>query len=371
MRGMMRTPRLRSDRIAIAILAAWLVVPAPVDAAGRSLHFELGIHESTVLIFGSTRFAGDAVLTVLTADGSPKARTVVPMTSSGPWYARLRDQSGGNVLVEPGDRLKFVMGSRTIHSVTVPDIRVSIARTSDVLTGRAPANASLRLAITACRAFTNCSGHQRTVNVHSDGTFRTDLTRLVDIRGGDNVTATWTAPVGDRIVVNPLVPYLRVQPAGQIDGFAQAGTLVTTRLYDSSRTLRGTASAIPYGTHAGGVDGVNFRGTFRSRSGNLVRPHVGDRVISSLASDASFTLPLMTAIAYASDDTVKVSCKPNRPLQLVLTFPNNSSATYWVHTDGAGNYQATAPFDISPNTRLDVTCKLASGDLLTAVGFAD
>lgn len=76
--------------------------------------------------------------------------------------------------------------------------------------------------------------------VDGDGTWVVDFSGLIDLRGWDEVEATWTSPAGDTFQRSAAVPFLFVRRGGSyVEANGRPGTDVTITLRDGSDHVRG------------------------------------------------------------------------------------------------------------------------------------
>ncbi len=121
--------------------------------------------------------------------------------------------------------------------------------------------------------------------------------------GGIEASVNWFTPQGDFLIAQTVVPYVGVTIGrSALEGGSQALSDVSVRLRDAStNALLGTGNATTddYGF---------FTSTFEDSSGDPRSVHVGDRVVSSIASNLDWHVPAISGTADTVNDLVNGNC---------------------------------------------------------------
>ena len=137
----------------------------------------------------------------------------------------------------------------------------AIDRATDVMSGKAPAGASLSLTVTALTGFTSGPGIGIPVTATGSGTWSKDTTSSVNVKGGDFASLSYTSASGDVVYVSEYVPQVIVRlGSSEMSGNILTGSVINATLRTSGGTLRAKASI-------GGGYGYGLAGRWMSTSG--------------------------------------------------------------------------------------------------------
>jgi hypothetical protein len=154
----------------------------------------------------------------------------------------------------------------------------------------------------------------------------------------------------------------------KVVGAYDANKTTTMTLYNSSMTVRGTAAVT--GAPADGT----FSGKFRNSHSTAVTVRPGDYVQSTIASDASFTVPDISVTADVDTDVVNGRCGDGSGMDNVLVGLYRSGdrqgwANWSLEPDGTFSFWFAdendfyiQPADVMHGDNLVVTCERTSGD---------
>jgi hypothetical protein len=300
---------------------------------------------------------------VESADGVSKGNeTGIVVNSSGKWVGTRCYGDG----IEAGDRITASFGS--VHrTFIVPALHANANRVSDVVRGYGPPASSLKVTLARCQVpGSDCSATtERTVPTDAMGRFSTTYA-ADDPRGGDYAYVNWTGPMLDTIAQYVYFPYVRVWIGrSYLDGQGKLDGSVTTTLTSAAGAVRGKARSTP--DHAFGT----FTGIFATSNGQVAYVRATDRVSSTVASDASFTVPQITVAGHAATGMVSGRCLPNRTVLVAAndpTFtrvPYSASTTTMAGADGSFSADMAAGgtgFVLTAGDRVDATCSTPAGD---------
>jgi hypothetical protein len=342
-----------------AIVMALSVTPASV-AGADPLYFHLYAHYCYV---GGHASGGPVTLSVTSADGVSKGReTGIVVDSSGSWSASRCYGDG----IEAGDRVTASFGS--VHrTFIVPALHANANRVSNVVRGYGPPASNLKVTLARCQVpSSDCSPTpERTVPTDATGRFSTTFA-ADDPRGGDYAYVNWTGPMLDTLTQYVYFPYVRVWIGrSYLSGQGKLDGSVTTTLTSAAGAVRGKARSTP--DHAFG----SFTGIFATSNGQVAYVRATDRVRSTVASDASFSVPPIDVVGNAATAMVSGRCLPNRTVLVVANDPTYTRVPYSLSTttmagpDGSFSADMAAGstgFVLTAGDQVDATCSTPAGD---------
>jgi hypothetical protein len=273
--------------------------------------------------------------------------------------ARHDDSAGGGWMLcflhhvpVAGNKLQLINGSAT-HSLRVPDFTLAISRTTDLVSGRAPAATVLHITYHECYPAGCDTPQLRGTTANSNGRYHKDLsTSAIDIDGSDQVDASFSNSHGDSFLRTTFAPYVEIKkPNGIYVSCVPRGT-TTVKLRSSSGALRATRSF-----HAT-QDCSGFFGSFR-KGGHAINVHTGDRITSDLSPDARLVWPTMSV--NGSVGTLSGRCLANSQY-MVFISRGGTSTTWSGTTDPDGIFLGTPSWKFQAGDRLDLICESSRGD---------
>jgi hypothetical protein len=253
----------------------------------------------------------------------------------------------------PGDRFRITYGGN-IRQATVPVLRLAVNRVTDVVSGIGRRSASVRIQVRNPYTATQLS---RNVPTDANGRFSTDFTTDYNIRGGDQITASWTSLQGDFIAVTLRAPFMTVW-------YQSPSTLLSLNpnasgdldLTDSGGALLAEAGGT--GNALGEVEELLWRR-------GAVATAASQRVIGSFASDASIVIPNLELEANAATDGVTGRCLGNTSYRIEVQGSADRFVSRTGTTGSDGSFAedfTVAPFDIQPVDTATVFCRYGTGD---------
>ena len=343
-----------------------LGIAAPVAAANNTT-LDVGI-DDCVIRGADGPMDGKVIVERWSADGTLRVRETVH--SDFGWFGTdVTDdcfEYGGGV--QPGDTIKTTVkgDSRTF---TVPLITIRVNRDTDQATGVTQPNAKVIVWLRSTTPDTNFD--RRTVRAHADGSYVLDFRKSdnIDIRGWDEVDVAWTDVRGDYVRNSNVAPGVEVTiDRPSIEAAGQAGFDATLKLLQK-----------PGGTVIGKTGGVVYAGRnlflWLDPVGEHVALHEGNRVVTDLAADASFTVPTLTTTINKRSDKVTVATGLGAGLAVSMHI-ERSNALGWANltTDATGTVSVDFSdteniqlFDVLAGDRLTITLRLATGDLVDKI----
>jgi hypothetical protein len=347
---------------ALAVAAALLpvaLVASPVAAVNR-IHLFVGL--------GNCNFSGENAIARTAvkvewrdSENRLKSKQSVKSNASGAFNTLCENDE----LVEAGDTIKTT-GTNGSKTVTVADLSLRVDRASDVVAGTAPANDELVIEVDTYNGkFGAPTVHTLNVQADGSGDWSADFgADSVDIRGFDDAYVVFENP-------GTLDTYYRhvVAQAARVFVGLPWVTLVGNPGDNAALDLKDGAS--PLGTLGGYLD---FWGTsiseFLDDGQRIVRPHVGNRVVSATYPDIDFTIPAVSATINTASNKVTAHCGQAGRGVSVLAHTRNFSKAVERHGVTAGgdtflaNFGNAPKFDLVSGSKVDVYCKLAKGDVV-------
>jgi len=347
-----------------ALLLAALMPASAAAAAritfGQSDSLGLSIGDSCV----SGRAAADSIVKVVwkSASGDVKARASVNSNILGDW----RHCSDGSHVLAVGDRIKAAddIGSRTI---TMPRVTLVGDRVNNLFRGRAPAGSMGRIWWHS-GIFADYYEFED-VAARSDGTWRFRPYSDFDLIGGIYAFVDWRSAKGDYFSAGGMAPYVEVVLGrSTFSGQNRPGRESNVALRDpdtGARIARGTAVADTHGA---------FAGRLRDDQGDPIAVMPGDRLISTIASDANWLVPNIDGAANAGNDHVSGICHGPGLTETAVArvYRTGRQRGYaFLQLDGAGAFEIdfsgreTLGFDpanIKLGDRVTIACLHETGD---------
>ena len=338
-----------------ATLLLGLLGPAAA-IAGAPITFEVRL--LGYCVFGNGPASTSITVSLRSKDDDLKGRRTVEVNSSGRWNTCFWQS------VFPTDRLIGNDGVTT-RTFIVPNVTMTINRVSDVVSGKAPANSQVLLTTWDCQTYAGCASPlDVNKSTSSTGAFAHDFTAARNIRGYDDVQATWTSPADDLVTRTQRAPYFGVGFRNYwFWGNGQPHALATLTLRNSAGTILSTGR--DYVDRSG-----YFSGSFADSAGDPVLPSAGNRVAASIASDASMTIKNMMVTANAGTDTISAVCFPNRPFYVEAqetSSPYARSTVYGTaNSSGIVNADMAAGdppgYDLQSGDDFYIECRNGKGD---------
>jgi len=337
-------------------------IAAPVSAANNVV---------VLAYFGDCQFAGShagASKTVKIdwrdSDGNLKSKHSVTSNSAGNFLSRC--EFGEEI--ETGDVLKTTIGT-SVRSFSVPKLSLVAFRNTDQVGGSTDPGVDVYVAaLTFDGSFSSNDAvlHSAAVTADGGGGFMPDSLDWdspPDLKGWDVVLAERTTARGDAFVLSYRVQgILAWLNRVYFDVVGYRGLeLIATLTRGSTEIGSGHVWTNRFGS---------ARGEFLDGSNDPVRAKVGDVVEATFATDAHLTLPTITATIAKSTDRVTASCGlPNVGVEVDVHTRDLSKYQSRVgFTNGSNVYVAnfaTAPaYNIVSGDKVDVYCKLATGDIV-------
>lgn len=348
------TSRLRR-RSLIAIWVAIATIPlaaAGAQAAGSTITAKIG----TCQVSGSDSDHTPLTVRLKAHGGAVKSTTVGEFVSGDAWTACFPDAA-----IAPGDMIVVKRDGAVVRTLPMPGLTVSVDRVTDLVSGRGPAGDDLRLITWDCLGAVGGTCETAldvVVGIKADGTWKRDTSALHDLAGGDRIRLAWQGPAGSTVIWNIDVPHLSVTIGdAEVTGSGRPTKSSTVRLKNAAGQQLGAFATVAR------LDGT-VRGVLR-KQGSTVPVSSGDRISSDLAADASFKARLTVKLLGGIMDGVGGRCFAKAPFTVALTRPGYG-ATHHGMTDADGDYTVTGvALDAFPGGTVTVSCRRATGDLLT------
>ena len=248
---------------------------------------------------------------------------------------------------------------------TIPDVSLRVDRVTDVVSGRTDAGRGLTLRVSRCSLLQRYQCPRvltRHLTPSGTGSFRTDLTGALDVRGDDRFSVTSTSAQGHSWVWFEDAPYMFLTVGGGfVFGAIKPDQHATFRL-----TSGPGGSVLSTRSVTGDAGGSSYNFTF----GAVMR--AGRQVVSDLERDARVTLPsTTTTIAIeGANQVVHTRCLPDRPVAVSWDGPTGGVLAA---ADGNGRASvdlslAESPgFRLSHGSLLEVMCATRAGDIIDAL----
>jgi len=350
----------RSAALAVAAALLPVALIASPAAAVNHIHLLVGL--------GNCNFSGANAIASTTvkvewrdSEGRLKSKQSVKSNASGKFNTLCEFDE----LVEAGDTIKTT-GTNGTKTVTVADLSLQVDRASDVVAGTAPLLEELVIEVDTYNGkFGVPVVHTLNVQADGSGDWSADFgADSVDIKGWDDAFVVFENPgTVDTYYRHVIAQAARVfvgSPWVTLDG--NPGDNVTLDLKDG---------ASPLGTLGGYLD---FWGTsvseFVDAGQRVVRPHIGNHVVSATYPDIDFTIPAVSATLSASSDKVTAHCgQTGRGVSVWAHTRNFSKAIERHGVTAAGdtfvaNFANAPKFDLVSGSKVDIYCKLAKGDVV-------
>ncbi|MEA2623706.1 MAG: hypothetical protein QOH61_2616 [Chloroflexota bacterium] len=267
--------------------------------------------------------------------------------------------------IEPGDTIKATIGTKT-HTLTVPTLTLEANRDSNTVSGFGPDGSTVDVSWLQVTGFYNAANsHAVTEPTDVSGAYSHDFTGDGDMKGWDRAGVRWWNAHGDSVYLDRQVPTLQVwvgRPDGaSLWGNANPGTAVAVTLEDSTHVVKGSVAT--------GADRWNhFEGDFIGYHGGRPRAIAGDYVdaTAGIGSDAAWQLPSISITANVNTDKVSGICRPNDGWE-VDAFSNTANRYGFdagiTTGTGAFNTDLTSQMDLRHGDKVNVYCKMPSGDV--------
>ena len=322
MKSRLSVPARISIALGSAVLVASLAAPA-VLGAPPALLFRLDMYSNCVEGSGAQ---GPTVNVVWrNSNGTLKAQASTA-SSNGTWSFCSSDQS---IWLAPLDKLNVSDGSST-RSYVVPNLSMAVDRVSELVTGTGPAGRTLRLCpYRPFNDFVRC----HSVRIAQDGTW--------EYRDGDGITGAtidirWVSPNGDELYMSAQSQELNVT-LGKSTTSGTTGIPRGMAHLELNNGSKATADVISdrYG---------QFSAQFVDDHGHPVNVIAGDHVTASIASDADWIVPTISATPDRVNDTVTGVCEqtPTAETYLQVEAVHSGHHRGWAlaDTDESGNFTA-------------------------------
>jgi len=366
--GLVARARRASVAALLAAIAPTLLFASPVAAANNiTIVGYLGD------CFFSGSNAGSSKVVKIEwrdSDGNLKSKHKVNSNVAGNFTTRCEFSE----VIEGGDVLKTTIGT-AIRSFTVPKITANVSRTADTVSGKVNTDGMSAFTILVDLyeggfAFPAPSQSQSEPTFTPDTGVQSYTTTswdaAPDIKGWDDVYAIWENARGDAFVRQAVAEGIRVwmrQPFVELVG--NPGEMVSVDLYrggpliaeaDARLNLFGAAQT-----------------SFSDLDGDTARTKPADYVLPNFAADADFIVPNMLVTLNKTTDRVTVDCnitetgltgvevvayKPGQT-EVRLGFQNNASNGTFL-----ANFASGGAFNIASGGKVDVYCKMATGDVI-------
>jgi hypothetical protein len=359
--------RARLATFCISVLVATLLAgigAGPVAAANKVMFFA---------VLGDCQFSGSAAgaykvvkITWWDQDRELKSQQTLRSNAAGEFDTRCEPDE----IIESGDILQAQIGT-VARAFDVPLLTVYADRDTDAVHGHAGLAGIVDLAIVVDAwhgGFTAAGMTEHTAYPHLSNTTYTvaptDWDVAPDIKGWDDVYAIWYGERGT-FVRGMQAEGIRVWVRQAfIDVVGNRGQVVNVQLNQTEGgAWKGEA-------HAGlGISGEWFGG-FVDECCDLIKTKPGNEVVADFASDAHFVIPAITADINKSTDRVTADCGLGAGYGIAIEAHRRdfsaSSIRRGTTVSGStlANFTQTPTFDIKSGDKVDVHCKLPTGDLI-------
>jgi hypothetical protein len=331
----------RAAKIAVgAVMAAAIWTPASAQAG---VSFDLTIGSNCLRGTASAPAGSQIHLALDSADGLRHGLQHAKVALDGTWRACL------NLSINAGDNLTARTESGAHRIWRVPLVSATVDRSTNVVSGRAPAGAPVHLEIEPVGNAFATQGHAvADVVTGTYRHFRHDFTGELDIGGGMYVTAA--ASLGrDTVRADAFTLWVWMQRAQPVvHGYA--GGPIELVLQDPGGVIRATAH-------------VDLAGPFyvilADLDGNPVYPRPGDVINVPQVRDGALVVPHGEENGDPSTNTIFGRCMPKVVWELGVHTGVGGM------TDGTGHFSAdfTGHGLVRDNQFLDIFCHYATGDL--------
>jgi hypothetical protein len=364
-----RARRRRGPVFALGIalgLTLAATIAAPVSAANNVV---------VLAYFGDCQFAGShagASKTVKIdwrdSDGNLKSKHSVTSNGAGAFVTKCEFDEQ----IETGDVLKTTIGT-SARTYLVPPLTAKVGRyewggagyLEGVVEGK-----TLPYQLVSIAVHLYGGGFVELAPTHSDwgassndaGNYWLNTSPLDDLKGFDYVEVSLTNNRGDKIVRVADVPAMQLWIGRAfVSVVGNPGTNLSMQLRRGSDELSTTG-----GNLAEGPNGF----LFYDADGERVRAKVGDQVIGDFEDDADVFLPNITAVVSKTADKVTATCGIGAGIGILVRVHTRDYSKAQARTGFTGSTGflanfATAPaYNIVSGDKVDVYCKLATGDIV-------
>ena len=330
------------------MLAAVVVgagVLSPVPALGKiALQFDLQLGSSCLSGYKPTT---DPIKVKLLRSDGRALETAHDDSTTDTW-----DLCFDRVPVS-GNKIQLINGSDQDRTVTVPRLTLEVDRVNSAIKGRAPAGKTLLISYHECYPAGCDAPQQMATTVNGNGRYHWDLsTSPIDVDGSDRVDAQYQTIHGDRFTRTTFAPVMEIIKPNKL----YAGCLPRGDTFLSLRSAGGTLRAVR--TFHASTDCSGFFGSFR-KNGHAVNIHIGDKVSSNLAADASLVSPAMSV--NGSSATVSGACIANSRYVVFISRGGSGTSTSGT-TDGTGHFSTPVTWSFIAGDGLDLICETNRGD---------
>ncbi|MCY7417501.1 MAG: hypothetical protein LH650_03220 [Chloroflexi bacterium] len=327
-----------------SILAAGLLAPATALAKE---YMRLDMVLGSECVSGYKLNPTPIIVKLLRADGTT-LRTRHDDTTGSLWNVCF-----GRVPVA-GNKLKLDNGDQPgdKRTINVPDLTLVIDRVKNVVSGHAPAGRSLTLGYSECYPAGCTAPIERTKTANSRGRYSKDLSGDIDIDGSDRVEVRYSGQNGDTFSRSSYAPYMAISAPGGISMSCMPTGTQTVQLRTTGGTLRASKSFTTT------QDCTGAFGFFR-KDGQKVAVHVGNRISSNFAADASLTWPAMSV--GGSGTTLAGRCV-NDVGYVVFIYRGSFGTIASGTTDGTGHFTTTPLWTFQGGDKLNLICETRRGD---------
>lgn len=343
---------MRARPLLPAITALALLLPATPALAGSptpKANVDVTINDCDFTGEASLTSGNQLIVKHTSASGALRAKHTVTV-DGGDWAV---DCPGPKV--RPGDKLILTQkGSATpFRTFTVPALTITTDRVRNRVSGNAPGVSSVDILLTGCDVTgTACtSGLTAGVPVAPGTGAYTEVT-MDDLLGGAWATVVWRKNA-DTVKRDQHFAQVIVRPGkAAISGFGR-----TSGIQASVTVRRAGTNAV--GTTTTGPDAAFT--TTAKRNGAKRTVKVGDKITSTVASDASFTVPTTSLTPIVGG--VEGTCAANGSVGVLyraLTGEINFSFHPLVEGDGHWEVLQSVPAD----TIVEAWCATDAGDAI-------
>jgi hypothetical protein len=352
-------PRFRSAFLTSLVIGSALAgaVAAPVAAANNSI---------LDAILGDCQFTGYQAGSKKTvkiewrdADGALKSKHSVTSNSAGQFLTKCERYEE----IESGDTVKSIIGGVSSPILTIPPLTAVIDRDADTITGVTTANKQIGVElITYDGAFVASNDYNSSAVSNNSGAYFFDAS-TADIMGYDDVYLFWGNARGDLVIRYAAAEAITVWIGRAVTSVVgNHGTDVDLELKDGVDVIGRSGGYLWEGRNG-------FY--FYDDDGSRVRAAVGNDVNANFAPDADFTLPNITAVISKSADRVTADCGLGAGFGVAVDVYARDGTGFRSRvgiTDGSGdfeaNFAASPTHNIVAGDKVDVFCKLLSGDIV-------
>ena len=360
--------RGRTIRAGIALLVATLLVtaaPLSVSAArATTFDIELGFW----CVQGRAKDAAWVVVTWKDGDGTLKAKSGTRASKKGYWgFCGDADER-----VERGDTIKAKVGGSS-RTVTVPILRLSVDRSTDTVTGKAPAGTTLTMDAQQPLNYNfwkwNARRHVTSVTADGGGSFAVDysdpsvLGYVQDLRGRDYIEASFKTGAGDRFTRGQHVPFISVvRGKARFEGWYLPFKKLTVELWRASTMID------DWSGRADDWDWGFFRGRFADKDGDTYRVRTNDRIVAAdLGGDADWVVPAVEVSGDGKNDRVTGTCAQHARYGVLIRSGSGAlrkRLSGVVNQTGQFTHDLRRKLDIKSGNVIWLYCGLASGDVV-------